>query len=234
MGSVNFELQPLDTCQTLKMKAYHSLKGSIEAMDVYSHRGEIRIDEREISERLGISRTPVREALILLEHEGFVRAVPRRGIVVLRKTRQEIIDLIIAWASLESMAARLFVTHAPDGEVAALVSKLQQTLDDAAGAVGGGHALSRANGIIEIHDAFVGAPGCGMIRDMTKNLLVQMRWINNLAGGHAVQQATKVTAMRHRMAQAIESRDAELASSLIRDHNLDLARHVETCCDFLD
>ena len=105
-GSLQVELQPLDTCQTLKMKAYHSLKGSIEAMDVYSHRGEIKIDEREISERLGISRTPVREALILLEHEGFVRAVPHRGIVVLRKTRQEIIDLIIAWASLESMASR--------------------------------------------------------------------------------------------------------------------------------
>jgi hypothetical protein len=34
------------------MKAYHSLKGSIEAMDVYSHRGEIRIDEREISKGL--------------------------------------------------------------------------------------------------------------------------------------------------------------------------------------
>ena len=232
MGSLQVELQPLDTCQTLKMKAYHSLKGSIEAMDVYSHRGEIRIDEREISERLGISRTPVREALILLEHEGFVRAVPRRGIVVLRKTRQEIIDLIIAWASLESMAARLFVTHAPDGEIAVLASKLRRTL--IAAEAGDGHALTRANGIIEIHDTFVGAPGCGMIRDMTKNLLVQMRWINNLTGGHVVQQTTKVTAMRHRMAQAIESRDADLASSLIRDHNLDLARHIETCCDFLD
>ena len=230
MGSLQVELQPLDPCQTLKMKAYHSLKGSIEAMDVYSHRGEIRIDEREISERLGISRTPVREALILLEHEGFVRAVPRRGIVVLRKTRQEIIDLIIAWASLESMAARLFVIHAPDDEVAALVSKLRRTLIATEG--GDGYALTRADGIIEIHDAFVGASGCGMIRDMTKNLLVQMRWINNLTGGHAVRQATELTAMRHRMAQAIESRDADLASSLIRDHNL--ARHIETCCDFLD
>jgi DNA-binding GntR family transcriptional regulator len=158
--------------------------------------------------------------------------VPRRGIVVLRKTRQEIIDLIIAWASLESMAARLFVIHAPDDEVAALVSKLRRTLIATEG--GDGYALTRADGISEIHDAFVGAPGCGMIRDMTKNLLVQMRWINNLTGGHAVQQATELTAMRHRMAQAIESRDADLTSSLIRDHNLDLARHIETCCDFLD
>src|SRR3954471_2455280 len=110
------------------------------------------------------SAARLREALILLEHEGFVRAVSRRGIVVLRKTRQEIIDVIIVWASLESMAARLFVTHAPDGAIAALASKLRRTLN--AVEASDGHALTRANGIIEIHDAFVGAPGCGMIRDM--------------------------------------------------------------------
>src|ERR687897_1896082 len=102
---------------SFKMQAYLALKGSIMEMDIYGQHGEIRIDDREVCQMLGISRTPVREALILLEHEGFVRTVPRRGIVVLRKTRQEIIDLIIVWASLESMAARLFVIHAPDDEV---------------------------------------------------------------------------------------------------------------------
>jgi DNA-binding GntR family transcriptional regulator len=130
------------------------------------------------------------------------------------------------------MAARLFVTHAPDGEIAALASKLRRPLS--AAEAGDGHALTRADGIIEIHDALVGAPGCGMIRDMTRNLLVQMRRINNLAGDHAAQQAPEVTAMRHRMAQAIEGRDADLASSLIRDHNLGLAGHIGSCCDFLD
>jgi DNA-binding GntR family transcriptional regulator len=130
------------------------------------------------------------------------------------------------------MAARLFVLHAPDAEVTALASKLRRPL--IALEASDRHALTRANGIIEIRDAFVGAPGCGMIRDMTKNFVIQMRWINNLTGGHAAQQATELIAMRHRMAQAIEVRDADLASSFIPDHSLDLARHIETCCDFLD
>lgn len=223
MGSLKVELKPLDTSHTLKMRAYRSLKGSIEAMDPYSHGGEIRIDEREISERLGISRTPVREALILLEHEGFVRTVPRRGVVVVRKTRPEIIDMIIVWAALESMAARLFAACAPDGEIAALAARLRQPF-------GGAEA---ADGIMEIHDAFVGASGCGMIGDLTKNLRVQMRWINRLAG-HAAEQASGMAALRHAMAEAIGNRDAGLAGALIRDHNLGLAGYIENSRDFPD
>ena len=54
-----------------------------------------------------MSRTPVREAMAQLESEGFVRSVPRRGIYVVRKTKREVIEMITAWAALESMAARL-------------------------------------------------------------------------------------------------------------------------------
>ena len=56
-------------------------------MDVYGSRNEIRLDERA-SPALGISRTPVREAMVQLEREGFVRSVPRRGIYVVRKTKR--------------------------------------------------------------------------------------------------------------------------------------------------
>ncbi|UEM25220.1 GntR family transcriptional regulator (plasmid) [Skermanella mucosa] len=233
MGSLKVELKPLDTSHTLKMRAYQSLKSSIEAMDPYSHRGEIRIDEREISERLGISRTPVREALILLEHEGFVRTVPRRGVVVVRKTRSEIIDMIIVWAALESMSARLFAACASDGEIAALASRLRQPFDGAEAAGEAGQAPGAADGIMEIHDAFVGASGCGMIGELTKNLRVQMRWINRLAG-HAADQAARVAVLRHGMAEAIGNRDAGLAGALIRDHNLGLAGYIEKNCDFPD
>jgi len=48
------------------MKAYHSLKGSIEAMDVYSHRDEIRIDEREISESLSDRRINKFKIIIIM------------------------------------------------------------------------------------------------------------------------------------------------------------------------
>ena len=76
-------------------------------MDVYRSRADIRLDERRLAQDFGISRTPVREAMAQLEREGFVRSVPRRGIYVVRKTKREVIEMITAWAALESMAARL-------------------------------------------------------------------------------------------------------------------------------
>ena len=81
---------------------------------------EIRLDERSLAQDFGISRTPVREAMAQLEREGFVRSVPRRGVYVVRKTRREVIELITAWAALESMAARLITEIASDEEIASL------------------------------------------------------------------------------------------------------------------
>src|SRR5687767_11751859 len=91
----------LQTETSYKEKAYAALKDAILRMDLYSTREPIRLDERELSQRLGVSRTPVREAIAMLEREGFVRTVPRRGIHVVRKTKREIIEMIQAWAALE-------------------------------------------------------------------------------------------------------------------------------------
>ena len=100
-------LDPIDTSFSFKNKAYAALKSVIVGMDVYGSRSDIRLDERSLAEEFGISRTPVREAMAQLEREGFVRTVPRRGVYVVRKTRREVIEMITAWAALESMAARL-------------------------------------------------------------------------------------------------------------------------------
>ena len=105
---------------TYKEKAYSVLKEAIVNLDVYGSPEPIMLDERELSDRLGVSRTPIREALAVLHQEGFVRIAPRRGIVVVRKTRREIVQMIQAWAALESMAARLITRSANDEEIATL------------------------------------------------------------------------------------------------------------------
>ena len=87
---------------------------------------DCRLDERALAEGLGISRTPVREALLRLESEGVVRAVPRRGVYVIRKTKAEIIEVILASAALEAMAARLAAERATDVEIADLVARFPE------------------------------------------------------------------------------------------------------------
>ena len=113
-------LAPLADTSTFAERAYVALKDVILSIDVYEGPGEVRLDERALAQDLGISRTPVREAMAQLEREGFVRSVPRRGIYVVRKTKQEVIELITAWAALEGMAARLITQQASDQEIGQL------------------------------------------------------------------------------------------------------------------
>src|SRR5262244_3249846 len=110
----------LDTGTTFRKEAYAALKRAITAMDIYDHAQEIRLDERRLSAGLGVSRTPIREAMTLLEQEGFVRTRPRRGIFVVRKTKREIVEIITVMAALESMAARLAAKRGSDADIAEL------------------------------------------------------------------------------------------------------------------
>src|SRR3984893_14145020 len=82
-------LTPIASRESFKGRAYTALKDAIVGMDVYRRRSDIKLDDRRLASDLGVSRTPVREAMAQLEREGFVRAVPRRGIYVMRKSKRE-------------------------------------------------------------------------------------------------------------------------------------------------
>lgn len=62
---------------SFKAKAYQSLRQAITQMNIYGQSNEIRLDERRLCEALGVSRTPVREAMALLEQEG--SSAPNHG-----------------------------------------------------------------------------------------------------------------------------------------------------------
>src|SRR3989475_10440745 len=113
-------LPPLGHPSPFADRACRALREVIVSLDVYGQPGEMRLDERRLAQDLGISRTPVREAMAQLEREGFVRSIPRRGVYVVRKTKREVIELIQAWAALESMAARLLTQSASDADIAGL------------------------------------------------------------------------------------------------------------------
>ena len=72
-------LEPITSLESFKGRAYSALRDAIAGMDVYRSRTDIRLDERRLASDLGVSRTPVREAMAQLEREGFVRcgAAPR-------------------------------------------------------------------------------------------------------------------------------------------------------------
>ena len=220
---------PIDSRETFKDKAYAALRHVIVSSDIYRSRTDIRLDERQLAQDFGISRTPVREAMAQLEREGFVRSVPRRGIYVVRKTRAEVSELITAWAALESMAARLITQNASDREIAELRQmfakfengELHARLDE----------YSDVN--IEFHQTIIRLSRNSVLIDLAENLFTHMRMIRRKTIGEE-DRADRSIRDHMNIIQAIEARDTERAEDLVRNHALGLAEHVARHADHLD
>ncbi len=229
MNTVRLTLRPVDLSLNLKDKVYEQLKQTIAATNIYAGEDEPRLDERRISEDLGVSRTPVREAIARLEQEGLVRTVPRRGAFVVRKTKREILEMITVWAALESMAARLITRDASDADIATLRKMfgtfendhVQANIDE----------YSETN--IRFHQALLRLSQCELLNAMAENLFIHMRSIR--ARTIADDDRARRSIIDHmNIIEALERRDTELAEALTRRHTLDLGLHVEKHVHYLD
>src|SRR5467141_1695360 len=227
--SARIAVAPLEDTSTFADRAYAALKDVILGLDIYDRPGEIRLDERRLASDLGISRTPVREAMAQLEREGFVRSVPRRGIYVVRKTKAEVIELITAWAALESMAARLITQTASDEEIATL-RKMFARFDN-----GELHArldeYSEVN--IEFHQSIIRMSRNGVLISLAENLFTHMRMIRRKTIGEQ-DRADRSIRDHLSIIEALEARDTKRAEDLVRSHALGLADHVAKYADYLD
>jgi DNA-binding GntR family transcriptional regulator len=222
-------LRPIATSVSLRDKAYAALKQAIMDADIYSHRDEIRLDERQLSVALGVSRTPIREAMTLLEQEGFLRTVPRRGGFIVRKTKKQIIEMIEMWAALESMAARLATLHASDADIGAL----RTMFDEFRNATPAEHIHEYSDANIAFHQAIIRLSGSRLMGKTIEDLFIHVRAIRRMTIGQSDRAARSI--IDHmRIIEALEARDTERAERLVRQHSLDLAAHVAKHCDFLD
>jgi DNA-binding GntR family transcriptional regulator len=222
-------LAPLENTSTFAERAYRALRDVIVSLDVYGQPGEVRLDERRLAQDLGISRTPVREAMAQLEREGFVRSIPRRGVYVVRKTKREVIEMITAWAALESMAARLITLNATVEEIAKLRAmfttfengQLHAKLDE----------YSEVN--IQFHQAIIAMSHNRVLIDLAENLFAHMRIIRRKTIGEE-DRADRSIRDHMNIIQALENRETDRAETLVRQHALGLAEHVARHADYLD
>lgn len=229
VSSRRIALAPLEDTSTFADRAYAALRDVIVTLNVYERPEEVRLDERQLASDLGISRTPVREAMAQLEREGFVRSVPRRGVYVVRKTKAEVIELITAWAALESMAARLITQNASDAEISGL-RRMFATFEN-----GTLHAkldeYSEVN--IQFHQAIIAMSHNGVLADLAENLFTHMRMIRRKTIGEQ-DRATRSIRDHMNIIEALEARDTLRAEMLVREHALGLAEHVRRHADYLD
>ena len=215
--------------ESFKTKAYAALKRAILKMDIYATPDPVMLDEREISERVGVSRTPIREAVAMLERDGFVRVLPRRGILVVKKNKREIIEMVQAWAALESMAVRLLIQTASDAEIGGLRDLMREFGERRRP---GDNVSDYSNANIQFHQMIIGLSKSGVLADMTDNLLLHVRGIRALTIGRH-DRAKRSIEDHLAIIGAIEKRDTDKAERLSRDHTLGLAAYVEAHGDEL-
>jgi DNA-binding GntR family transcriptional regulator len=188
-------LQPLAAEPNFKTRIYATLKQAIVGMDIYA----------------------------MLEQQGFVKSVPRRGIVVLRKTKREVIEMIQVWAALEGMAARLISLNASRKEIEQLRRIFEKFHD--------GHKpadylseYSEAN--IQFHQTLIKMTGSKVLQEITENILLHVRGIRKITIGRD-DRASQSIKDHLAIIDALEKHDTELAEQLSRDHTLGLAAYVE-------
>jgi DNA-binding GntR family transcriptional regulator len=221
-------VRPLDTTVSFRNMAYERLKKAITEMDIYDHPDEIRLDERQLSQDLAVSRTPVREAITLLEQEGFVRSVPRRGVFVIKKTKREMLEMITVWAALESMSSRLAAAQATDQELA----KLKTLFSGFENEKPAEHISEYSDANIAFHQTIIRLGGCKLIADMSANLFIHMRAIRKVTIRQD-NRAERSIIDHMNIIDALIARDADRAERLVREHTFGLRDHVEKHGDFL-
>lgn len=214
-------LRPVDGSFSLGDHIYGVLREAILDMNVYDPSTDLRLDERALAEELKISRTPVREALVRLEQDGFVEVRARKGVFVLRKSLSEIMEMITVWAALESMAARLATERASDAEIASLRALAESYDDkDARARI---EEYSEAN--IAFHQKILTLSHCAMLGSIADGLFLHMRAVRRKAMAEKDRSARSV-ADHSGIIDALEARDADRAAREVREHTMRLHDHV--------
>lgn len=215
------KLRPIASNFTLSDHVYDSLRDAITGMDIYDEQVDLRLDERSLAEQLGISRTPLREAFTRLERDGLVEVVPRRGVFVQRKSLDEILEMVVAWAALESMAARLAADRASDAQIASL----RKIATKYGGAETDTRISEYSEDNIRFHQHILTISGCKLLREMAEGLFLHMRAIRRRAMVEGDRLRRSVVDHAG-IIEALEARDADEAEKRVREHTMRLHEHI--------
>ncbi len=182
--------------------------------------------EGRIADETGVSRTPVREALLRLEAEGMIRLLPKRGALVLPVSAQEWRDVLATRELVETYCVRRAIE---DGRAPELIGRLRGALADLQAAAAGGNVTAYVSADRDFHAAIVAAAGNSILIRLYSSLRdrqLRMGTANVLGeGGLADSARTARTLTDHRaIADAVERQDADGAVRLTIAHLATAAR----------
>ncbi len=172
-----------------------------------------RLNERLLTERFGISRTPLREAIKMLASEGLVQLLPNRGAVVTSITRKSALDMFQIIGVLESLAGELACERATDrdiDEIASLHEKMRRH-----------HKRRELNDYFrlnqEIHQRIVDCAGNVELADIYRRLSVRLRRARYMAN-YSKERWDAAMAEHEQILEALTERHAKRLKALLATH----------------
>lgn len=187
---------------------------------VYAQGDELK--EATLGAKLGVSRTPVREALRQLELEGLVEIVPNRGARVTGISRKDVCDIYYMRLSLEGLAARWAAEHMKEEEIAQLEEvvllsefHLKNEKQD---------QLARLDG--RFHEILYHSSSSRMLEHVLTDFhhyVKKARFISVKSPNRAVESVTE----HKEILEAIKNRDGDLAEKLGRKHIQHVIENLE-------
>ena len=172
-----------------------------------------RLTEPRLSDILGISRTPIREALRILEMDGFVTLIPRRGAVVTELTDKDVDEIFILKIRLESLAAKLAVNFMTDADIDKLkdLNEKMKRFNENRNVAG----LIKANS--EFHDFFIMKSDNQRLIKFLESLQAQFK----RATAYSFTEAGRIISVieeHEDIIQAFQKRDEALVEKLVEKH----------------
>ncbi|MEV5714892.1 GntR family transcriptional regulator [Amycolatopsis mediterranei] len=171
-----------------------------------------QLREVELAEALGVSRGPVREALLKLEREGLVRSEWHRGATVTTLSAEDVAELDSLRAALEHLAVELVVERAGEDALAAIdavVRRMDRAADE--------HEMVRCD--LEFHDAVYAAAGHRRLLEAWRAIRSQVHLFLLTRIGVATDGYLAGIPAEHReLVAALRTRDRETALALFAEH----------------
>jgi DNA-binding GntR family transcriptional regulator len=178
-------------------------------------RPEMRIHEGELGKALGVSRTPLREALKVLASEGLIELVPGRGAIVKKLTPKDVAEMLDVLTALETLAARLACRNAS----AAQIERLRAVHDEMMGYYRAGNRLEYYWRNQAIHAGLAELSGNVLLATMHATIQARMKRIRFI-GNEEPEGWAAAVAEHEAMIAALEAREEAVLAAVV-------ARHLE-------
>jgi DNA-binding GntR family transcriptional regulator len=175
-----------------------------------------RLVERDLADEFDVSRVPVREALQMLEREGFVELLPRRGAVVRSLTPSVVSDLFDIRQALEVLAAR----RAAERVDAAGLERLAAVVEEGRRALTAGDTGWSGSANTAFHETVLDLAGNESLRDLLEPLSGRLTWLFR-----QTRDYPRVQSEHEQLFAALVARDAELAGAVALAH-VRASRHM--------